>query len=42
MDVTIKVTRYRVSGNIIVATIENGEEKDRIMRRKSRLGGKKI
>lgn len=42
MDVTIKVTRYRVSGNVIVATIENGKEKDKIMRRKGRLGEKKI
>lgn len=37
-----KVTKCRVSGNTIVATIENGEEKNRILKIKGLLGGKKI
>lgn len=41
-DVTAKVTRCRVNGNVIVATIENGGEGNRIMKRKGTLGGKKI
>lgn len=37
-----KVTKCRLSGSVIVATIENNELKENIMKRKGRLGEKRI
>lgn len=41
-EVPAKVTKCRLSGSVIVATIENGEMKEAIMKRKGRLGGRRI
>lgn len=42
LDVIIKVKRCRVSGNVIIACLENNEMKKSVMANKSRLKGKKI
>lgn len=41
-DVPAKVMNCRGSGNVIVATIENKEMKEEIMKRKGRLKEKRI
>lgn len=42
IEIKAKVLRCRISSRVIVATIENSEKKAKIMKRKGRLGERKI
>lgn len=42
IEVKVKVIKSRVSGKVIIATIESSEAKKEIMKKKSRLGRRKM
>lgn len=42
IEVEVKVIKCRISGKVIIATIEREEMKEEIMKKKSRLGGRRL